>query len=142
MDYGGGGVRWFNRALILVRKPDTITEGQDQKLLKFIVSSYPASISTSDQRCFNFVDQRWNNVDTTLKMKQNPTSDFQRCTTWIQRESPTMKKRRTALHNVQTTLPNVGTTLVQRFFNPASTLVKAILNPIGLVMVMVLQIDE
>ena len=142
MDYGGGGVRWFNRALILVRKPDTITEGQDQKLLKFIVSSYPASISTSDQRFFNFVDQRWNNVDTTLKMKQNPTSDFQRCTTWIQRESPTMKKRRTALHNVQTTLPNVGTTLVQRCFNLASTLVKAILNPIGLVMVMVLQIDE
>ena len=59
MDYGGGGgVRWFNRALILVRKPDTITEGQDQKLLKLIVSSYPASISTSDQRCFNVVDQR------------------------------------------------------------------------------------
>ena len=142
MDYGGGGVRWFNRALILVRKPDTITEGQDQKLFKLIVSSYPASISTSDQRCFNVVDQRWNNVDTTLKMKQNPTSDFQRCTTLIQRESPTMKKRRAALHNVQTTLPNVGTTLVQRFFNPASTLVKAILNPIGLVMVMVLQIDE
>ena len=75
-------------------------------------------------------------------MKQNPTSDFQRCTTLIQRESPTMKKRRAALHNVQATLPNVGTTLVQRFFNPASTLVKAILNPIGLVMVMVLQIDE
>ena len=36
----------------------------------------PANISTSDQRCLNVVDQRWNNVDPTLKMKQNPTSDF------------------------------------------------------------------
>ena len=132
MDYGGGGVRWFNRALILVRKPDTITEGQDQKLFKLIVSSYPASISTSDQRCFNVVDQRWNNVDTTLKMKQNPTSDFQRCTTLIQRQCPTLKQRRN----------NVGTTLIQRCFNLASTLVKTILNPIGLVMIMDLQIHE
>ena len=30
----------------------------------------PANISTSDQRCFNVVDQRWNNVDPTLKLKQ------------------------------------------------------------------------
>ena len=43
------------------------------------------NISTSDQRCFNVVGQRWNNVDPTLKMKQNPTSHFQRCTTLIQR---------------------------------------------------------
>ena len=39
----------------------------------------PANISTSDQRCFNV----YLNVDLTLKMKQNPTSDFQRCTTLI-----------------------------------------------------------
>ena len=53
----------------------------------------PANISTSDQRCFNVVDQRWNNVDRTLKMKQNPTSDFQRCTTLIQRRCATLKQR-------------------------------------------------
>ena len=31
----------------------------------------PANISTSGQRCFNVLDQRLNNVDPTLKMKQN-----------------------------------------------------------------------
>ena len=65
-------------------------------------------------------------------MKQNPTSDFQRCTTLIQRQCPTLKQRRN----------NVVTTLIQRYFNPASTLVKDILNPVGLVMIMDLQIDE
>ena len=34
------------------------------------------------------------------------------------------------------------TTLIQRCFNLALTLVKAILNPIGIVMIMNLQIDE
>ena len=48
-------------------------------------SYFPANISTSDQRCFNVVDQRWNNVDPTLKLKQNPKWFFQRCTTLIQR---------------------------------------------------------
>ena len=43
-----------------------------------VVYSIPVNISTLDQRCFNIVDQRWNNVDPTLKMKENPTSDFQR----------------------------------------------------------------
>ena len=33
-------------------------------------AKYPANISTSNQRCFNVVDQRWNNVDLTLKMKK------------------------------------------------------------------------
>ena len=45
-------------------------------------------------------------------MKQNPTSDFQRCTTLMQRQCPTLKQRRIV-----------------------STLVKPILNPIGLVMI-------
>ena len=40
------------------------------------VKVIPANISTSDQRCFKFMDQRWNNVEPTLKMKQNATSDF------------------------------------------------------------------
>ena len=46
--------------------------------------------STLDQRCFKAVDQGWNNVDPTLKIKQNPTSDFQRL---IQRRCPTLKQR-------------------------------------------------
>ena len=99
----------------------------------------PAKTSTSDQRCFNVVDQRWNNVDRTLKMKQNPTSDFQRWTTLIQRQCPTLKQR---WNNVETTLHNVGTMLIQRCFHLASTLVKIILNPIGLVMIMDLPIHE
>ena len=61
----------------------------------------PANISTSDQRCFNVVNQRWNNVDSMLKMKQNPTSDFQRYTTLIQRQFLTLKQR---WYNVDTTL--------------------------------------
>ena len=46
---------------------------------------FQANISTSDQRCFNVLDQRWNNLDLTLKMKQNRTSDFPLCTTLMQR---------------------------------------------------------
>ena len=30
-----------------------------------------ANMSTSDQRCFNFVDQRWNNANPTLKQLWN-----------------------------------------------------------------------
>ena len=94
-------------------------------------NNIPANISMSDQRCFNVVDQRWNNVDSTLKMKQNPMSDFQRRTTLIQRRN-----------NVETAFHNVGTMLIQRCFYLASTLVKIILNPIGLVMIMDLPIHE
>ena len=83
--------------------------------LFLLLSTNPANISTSYQRCFNVVDQRRNIVDTTLKMKQNPTSDFQRCTKLIQRRN------------------NVDTTLSQPCSNLASTLVKAVSKPVGLV---------
>ena len=69
---------------------------------------YPANISTSDQRCFNVVDQRWKNVDPTLKMKQNPTSDFQCCTTLIQRRCGTLKQRWKNLDTTLSTLFQVG----------------------------------
>ena len=58
-------------------------------------------------------------------MKQNLTSDFQRCTTLIQRQCLTLKERR---NNVTHRRNNVA----QRCFNLASTLVKTILNTIGL----------
>ena len=54
---------------------------------------YAANISRSDQRCFNVENQRWNNVDPTLKIKQNPMSDFQLCATLIQSRCPTLKQR-------------------------------------------------
>ena len=53
---------------------------------------FPANVSTSDQRCFNVVDQRWNNVDPTFKMKQNRTLDFQRCKMLKQSQCLTLKQ--------------------------------------------------
>ena len=59
-----------------------------QTLMQLMI---PAKASMSDQRFFNVVDQRWNKVDGTLKMKQNLTLDFQRSTTSIR--CPTLKQR-------------------------------------------------
>ena len=72
-------------------------------------------------------------------MKQNPTSGFQSRTALIQHQRLTLKQRR---NNVTQRRNNFGKTLMQCCFNLASTLVKAILNPIGLVMIMDLQTDE
>ena len=47
----------------------------------------------SDQRCFIIVDQGWNNIDPTLKMKQNATYDLQRHTKLIELQCPTLKQR-------------------------------------------------
>ena len=97
----------------------------------FFSFSYRASFITKDTLpCSLFFDRckppsQYFNVVSTLfqrwKMKQNPTSDFQRCTTLLQRQCPTLKQHR---NNV-----------AQRCFNLASTLVKAILKPIRLVMI-------
>ena len=83
----------------------------------------PANISTSGQRYFNFIDQGWNNADPTLEMKQNPTSNFQRCTALIQRRCLMLKQR----------WNNVERTLSRRGFNGASTLVKAVSKTMRLV---------
>ena len=71
----------------------------------------PANMPTSNQRCFNVVNKRWNNVDPRLEMKQNLTSDFQRCTTLKQRWWLTLKQR----------WNNVDTTLSQCCFKVASS---------------------
>ena len=73
----------------------------------------PVNISTSDQRCFKVVDQRLSDVENETK------SDIR-----------------------FSTLRNFDTTLYQHFFNIASTLVNAISNPVGLVMIMDLQMRE
>ena len=82
---------------------------------KKLSKPFPANISTLDQCCFNVVDQRWNNVYPTLKMKQNPTSDFQSCRTLIRRQCPTLKQRWNNVtqrwNNVAQRLYNVDTTL-------------------------------
>ena len=65
----------------------------------------------------NVVSTLWINVEIMLKMKQNPTSDFQRCTTLIQRQCPTLKQRRNNVtqrrNNVAQRWYNVDTTLFQ-----------------------------
>ena len=94
------------------------------KLNKFFCKIYSANILTSGQCCFHFEDQRWNSVDPTLKMKQNLTPDFQRCTTLIQCRYPTLLKQR---------WNNVDTTVSRPCFNVSSTLVKATSKPVGLV---------
>ena len=71
----------------------------------------PANMPTSNQRCFNVVNKRWNNVNPRLEMKQNLTSDFQRCTTLKQRWWLTLKQR----------WNNVDTTLSQCCFKVASS---------------------
>ena len=68
----------------------------------FEKKTVPPNISTSDQSCFILVVQYRNNIDPTLKMKQIPTSDFQRC--------------------------NVGSTLFQRWYNFMSMLFQRGLN--------------
>ena len=132
--------------------------GSQYKCVERPVRPVPANISTSDQRCFNVVGQRWKKVDLTLKMKQNLTPDCQRFTTSVQCQCLTLKQRRNDVAQRRNNLVqrcarllrscaasfrccfNVGHWLcidiVQRCFNVASILVKAVLNPIGLVMIM------
>ena len=95
---------------------------------------YPANISTSDQH--------WNNVDPTLKMNKIRRQIFNVTQRWYNVSARRWNNVEAILHNVEKTLHNVGTTLIQRCFNLATTLVKVILNPVGLVMIMDLQIDE
>ena len=87
--------------------------------IQFLILAGPWTLRSqnfkfSDQRCFNVVDQLWNNVDPLLIIKQNPMSDFQRCTVLIQCRCPMLKQ----LWN------NVDTILSRRCFNVSSTLVK------------------
>ena len=85
----------------------------------------PANISTSDKSCFNVVGQRSNNVDPTLKMKQNLTLYFKGCITL----KYNVGARR--WYDVKTTLHNVVTKLYQRCFNTALTFLKLDRNQSG-----------
>ena len=74
-----------------------------------------------DEHFFNVVDQRWNNVDPNLKMKQNSTLDYQPCITLIQRRRPKLKQPWKNL--VQRRF-----NLLQRWYNIISTLFQRSLN--------------
>ena len=61
---------------------------------------------------FNVPDQLWKHVYRMLKMKQNVTSNFQHCSTLIQR-----------WNNIESTLHNIDATVFQRCLNIVSTLI-------------------
>ena len=108
-----GGVNFWNMQICIARQicaQDAIVCNKAYfEISDSLIGEYPANISMSDQR--------WNNVDPTLKMKQNPTSDFQRCTTLIKRQCPTLKQRRNNVtqcrNNVAQRWYDVDTTLFQ-----------------------------
>ena len=60
------------------------------------------------QRRMNVVSTLWINVEITMKMKQNPTTDFQHCLKLIHTQSPTLKERR---NNVTQHYYSIGLTL-------------------------------
>ena len=82
-----------------------------------------ANISTSDQCCFNVVDQRWNNVRrwTWNKITRRIFNVAQRSYNVSARRWNNLE---TTLHNVETTLHKVGITLIQPCLNLMSMLVK------------------
>ena len=91
------------------------------------------------QRPINVVSMLWINVEITLIRRWKWNKIWRRIFNVAQRWNNVSARR---WNNVETTLHNVETTLIQRCFTLASTLVKTILNPIGLVMIMDLQIHE
>ena len=99
---------------------------------------YLSSQSTF-QRRIDVVSTFWINVEITLtqrwKWNKIRRRIFNVAQRWYNVSARRWNNVETTLHNVETTLHNVGTTLIQRCFNLASTLVKPILNPIGLVMI-------
>ena len=98
------------------------------------------------QRRINVVSTLWINVKITLirrwKWNKIRRRIFNVAQRWYNVSARRWNNVETTLHNVETTLHNVGTTLIQRCFNLASTLVKPILNPIGLVMIVDCEIVE
>ena len=84
------------------------------------------------QRWINVVSTLWINVEITLNRRWKWNKIQPRIFNVVQRWYNVSIRR---WNNIKTTLHNVETTLVQRCFNLVLTLVKAILNPIGLVMI-------
>ena len=81
----------------------------------------------------------WINVEITLIRRRKWNKIRRRIFNFAQRWFNVSARR---WNNVKTTLHNVGTTLIQCWFNLALTLVKSILNPIGLVIIVDCEIVE
>ena len=91
--------------------------------LKHPPKSNSANIPTTDQRCFNIVDNHGNNVDLTLKMKQNPTSDFniaERYTMLVPNVKRSLNIVAQRWYNGFPALHNVVSTLIRHYFNVVS----------------------
>ena len=97
-------------------------------------NSHPDNISKSNQRCLNVVNHRW-------KWNKIRRRIFNVAQRWYNFGARRWNNVEITLHNNET-LYNVGTKLIQRCFNLASTLVKAVLNPIELVMTVDCEIVE
>ena len=109
--------------------------------MKFVsyTSGSKYAIRPTFQRLINVIWTLWINVEITLIRRWIWNKIRGRIFNVAQRWYNVSARR---WNNVETTLHNVGTTLIQRCFNLASTLVKAILNPIGLVMIVDREIVE
>ena len=132
---GGGGVQSL-KSVCLFRYWGQINSLKYKKPSKLMHLEHT---QPTFHRRINVISTLWTNVETTLirrwKWKKIRLQIFNVAQRWCN-----VSPRR--WNNVETTLHDVGTTLIQRCLNLASTLVKAILNLIGLVMIMDLQIDE
>ena len=99
--------------------------------INFLIDTTQPTLKV-DERCVNILDNCSNNVDITLKMKQNPKSVFPRRTTLIQRQCPTLKQGWTNItqrrFNLISALNNVVSTLFQRWCGIISTFFQRGLN--------------
>ena len=91
--------------------------------INFLIDTTQPTLKV-DERCVNILDNCSNNVDITLKMKQNPKSVFPRRTTLIQRQCPTLKQG-------WTNITQRRCSIKQRCFNVVSTLMWHYLNVVS-----------
>ena len=117
----------------------TIKQTNQKQVMRYLqiksMGNNPADISKS----VKVVSTLWMNVEIMLIRRWKWNKIRRRIFNVAQRWYNVSVRR---WNNVETTLHNVGTALIQHCFNLASTLVKAILNPIGLVMILDLEIHE
>ena len=108
-----------------------------QRLCDVLSLSVPSQ--PTFQRQINVVSTMWINVKITLIRRWKWNKIWRRifnvAKRWYNVSARRWNNIETTLHNLEIMKHNVTTTLIQRCFNLASTLVKPILNPIGLVMI-------
>ena len=112
----------------------------------FLFNCSKLNITQHFKRPINIVLTLWTNVEIKLirRWKWNKIRHwiFNVAQRWYNVSETTPKQRFKTLAHLETTSHNVGATSKQRSFNPVSTLVNAILNLIGLVLIIDLETDE